>query len=267
VGGRNPCPDWRVLLAFAELLIEGQRCHSLAGGLAESPKGAIASSFAFKETGQYDRALSNHQRLLPVSRGGSVTAWISELKAGNHEAAQRLWERYFHRLVILARAKLWRRTALRAEDEEDVALSAFDSFCRGAAQGRFPLLQDRNNLWPLLVVITVRKLMDLLDRELAAKRGAGKVVGESALLDLLASGGGFEQVLGREPSPEFVTQVTEQCERLLGLLPEEKLRTIAILKMEAYTDREVAAKLDCGLRTVERKLERIRCIWAKEIEQ
>jgi hypothetical protein len=88
---------------------------------------------------------------------GSVTHWISALKAGD-AAAEQLWERYFRRLVGLASKRL-RMARRRAEDEEDVALSALDSFCRGARQGRFPQLAHRNNLCWLLVVVTVRKAM------------------------------------------------------------------------------------------------------------
>src|SRR4051812_207164 len=90
--------------------------------------------------------------------GGSVTRWIGDLKAGDAAAAQPLWERYFHRLVFLARARLRasRRPSV-VEDEEDAALSAFQSFCDGAARGRFPRLTDRDDLWRLLVVITARK--------------------------------------------------------------------------------------------------------------
>jgi len=78
---------------------------------------------------------------------GSVSHWIGQLKAGNHAAAQELWEDYFQRLVRLARRKL-RGRSRRAADEEDVALSAFDSFCRGAALGRFPRLERFTIGWP-----------------------------------------------------------------------------------------------------------------------
>src|SRR6516225_8646759 len=107
---------------------------------------------------------------------GSVTRWIGDLKGGGESAAQHLWERYFHRLVHLARARLrsGRRTGA-VEDEEDAALSAFDSFCRGAALGRFPQLADREDLWRLLVVITARKAADQKEREGRIKRGGGKV--------------------------------------------------------------------------------------------
>src|SRR4051794_14182513 len=88
---------------------------------------------------------------------GSVTLWVDGLKGGAaNAAAQPLWERYFDRLVHLARAGL-RRNARGPADEEDVALSAFDSFCRGAAEGRFPRLEGRDDLWRLLVTITARK--------------------------------------------------------------------------------------------------------------
>jgi hypothetical protein len=66
-----------------------------------------------------------------MSSEGSVTQWLGQLQAGDPAAVQPLWERYFQRLVGLARLKL-RGAPRRAADEEDVALSAFDSFCRNA---------------------------------------------------------------------------------------------------------------------------------------
>src|SRR3954469_11973834 len=105
-----------------------------------------------------------------MSSQGSVTHWISLLKAGEHAAVQPLWERYFPRLVTLARARL-RGAPRRVADEEDVALSAFDSFCRRAKQGRFPQLLNRDELWHLLVVLAARKAVDLARRENRQKRG------------------------------------------------------------------------------------------------
>src|SRR5260370_2188908 len=98
-----------------------------------------------------------------MSTTTSVTEWIGQLKAGDQAAAERLWERYFRRLVGLAGKKLGGNRR-RVADEEDVALSAFDSFCRGAGRGRFPLLSDRDDLWPLLLLITARKAADVQER-------------------------------------------------------------------------------------------------------
>src|SRR5215468_3649428 len=90
------------------------------------------------------------RRPAPKSSHGSVTAWIVQICAGDRDATQKLWQRYFQRLVALARQKL--RGAPRGmADEEDVALNALDSFFRGAAQGRFRQLHDRDDLWYLLL--------------------------------------------------------------------------------------------------------------------
>src|SRR5947209_7209738 len=165
---------------------------------------------------------------------GSVTIWIGDLKAGGDAAAQPLWERYCERLVRQARKGL--RAAPRAvADEEDAALSAFDSFCRGVREGRYPQLADRDDLWRLLVVITARKALDLLARQGRLKHGGGKLTGESGLDDADAAGGGIAQVVGHEPTPEFAAEVAEECRRLLDKLGDDELRTIAVGKMEGYT--------------------------------
>src|SRR6516164_352846 len=101
---------------------------------------------------------------------GSVTEWIGQLRGGDAEAAQKLWEGYFQKMVELARRKL-QGLPRRAADEEDVAFSAFKSFCLGASAGRYPQLGDRDSLWPLLVSITAHKAVDLMRHEHRRKRG------------------------------------------------------------------------------------------------
>ena len=196
-----------------------------------------------------------------------VTQWITDLAEGDESAAQRIWDRYYGQLVRLARRKL-RASRRRAADEEDVVLSAFQSFCQAAEAGRFPRLKDRHDLWKLLVTITARKAVSYLRREQAKKRGEGAVRGESAFLiaGSSVSGHGIGQVLGREPSPEFAAEVMEQFDQLLNQLEEESLREVALLKCEGYTNVEVARKLNCAVGTVERKLMRIRKAWSKEAE-
>jgi DNA-directed RNA polymerase specialized sigma24 family protein len=196
---------------------------------------------------------------------GSVTRWIGDLKAGGNSAAQHLWERYFHRLVHLARARL--RAARRAgaiADEEDAALSAFDSFCRGAAQGRFPDLADRDGLWRLLVVITLRKVTGQVGRQAAQKRGGGRLLGESALIGGDAAEiGGLDQIAADEPSPEMAALVVDQYRRLRGGLRSEELRQVLDLRLEGYTREEIARRLGCAERAVKRKLDLIREAWVQ----
>ena len=197
---------------------------------------------------------------------GSVTHWIRELRAGDPAAAQKLWECYFGRLVGLARQKL-RALPRRAADEEDVALSAFDSFCRGAARGRYPNLTDRDNLWHLLVTITARKALQLRRLERRQKRGGGNVRGDSAFhlgTDDVAGEGDVEQAIGTTPTPEFAAQTVEEYQRLLARLTDPSLRSVAVWKMEGYTNEEIAARLNCVPRTVQRKLGLIRTLWDQE---
>ena len=152
----------------------------------------------------------------------------------------------------------------RAADEEDVALSAFDSFCRGAEQGHFPQLHDRLDLWQLLVLLTVRKASDLAQHERRQKRGGGAVLDEAALscpVDSSAPEAALEQIEGPEPTPAFAAQLAEEYRRLLDRLDSPELRTVALRKVEGYDNEEIAAQLGCGLRTVERRLRLIRGIW------
>jgi DNA-directed RNA polymerase specialized sigma24 family protein len=195
----------------------------------------------------------------------SVTQWVSDLKAGDRsEATRRLWERYFQRLARLAQARL-RTTGRGPADGEDVALSVFDSFFRAAAAGRFPELGDREDLWRLLVTITARKAHNRRRDEGRQKRGAGRVVDEGALAGADPMGDDFlAQVVGNEPTPEFAAMVTDEYRRLFGSLADESLRVVALLKLEGHSNEEIAKSLDCGLRTVERKLEVIRKRWTAE---
>jgi RNA polymerase sigma factor (sigma-70 family) len=196
---------------------------------------------------------------------GSVTYWIHQLQAGDQAALERLWEAYFRRLVGLARQRLRGRVS-PAADEEDVALSAFDSFYRGIEAGRFPSLLDRDDLWKLLVTITVRKAANLAKQQRRQKRGGGRVQHASALP---SSGeedqSAFAQLISHEPDPAFAAQVAEECRRLVEQLDDPDLRAVALWKMEGYTNEEIALQVGRSLPTVERKLRRIRKTWENEI--
>jgi DNA-directed RNA polymerase specialized sigma24 family protein len=145
-------------------------------------------------------------------------------------------------------------------DEEDVALSAFDSFCRGVEAGRFPDLADRHDLWKLLFDITAKKARGQVRYERRAKRGGGKVVPASQVGDGRADV--TAGLSGREPSPAFAAEVAEECRRLLAVLETDQLREIAVWKMEGFANAEIAARIDRAVPTVERRLALIRAAWA-----
>jgi RNA polymerase sigma factor (sigma-70 family) len=196
--------------------------------------------------------------------GESVTQWIDRLKGGDREVVQRLWERYFEQLVRQTRRWL-RHTPRQAADEEDVALSAFDSVCRRAEEGRFPRLFDRNDLWQLLLVIAFRKTCNQILHEKRRQPRNGWVVHVSALAG--DEGALFADAIRREPRPEMVVQAAEECRRLLAELGNEESRQVALWKLEGYTNDEIAARMNCSDATVERKLREVRRRWKKEADR
>jgi DNA-directed RNA polymerase specialized sigma24 family protein len=184
---------------------------------------------------------------------GSVTRWIGALKAGDDSAGQLLWERYYGQLVRIARDRL--RAAPRAvADEEDATLSAFDSFLAGVRRGRFPRLDDRHDLWRVLVTLTDRKAVNQARHATRQKRGGGaSVVGDD-----------LERIAAAGPTAEFAAMVAEEFGRRLDALSDPTLRRVAVWKLEGYENVEIADLLACGVRTVERKLELIRKLWLAE---
>ncbi len=200
-----------------------------------------------------------------MSSDDSITHWLGLLKGGNREAVTPLWERYFQLLVFRARAVLG-AAPRRAADEEDVALSAFVSFCRGAEQRRFPRLDNRDDLWRLLLTLTVRKAAHQVRDERRARRGGGRVRVEADLAPPGAEDGEavLAAVMGSEPTPEFAASVAEECRRLLDKLPDDDLRSVAVWCMEGDTVEEMAAKIGKSVRTVARKLAVIRDLWREE---
>ena len=190
-----------------------------------------------------------------MSSAGDVTRWLQQLKAGDREAARALWERYFRRLVTLARDRL-RALPRAAADEEDLALSAFDSFCRNAEEGRFPRLDDRDDLWQLLVLIANRKACDLAEYEGRERRDWRR----TKPLDEEGA-----EPFSADPDPAVAAELAEESGRLLSLLPDEQIRAIAVRKLEGYSNEEIAGLVGCALATVERRLVLIRKFWENEL--
>ena len=159
---------------------------------------------------------------------------------------------YFERMVQLARKRLRDLPGMAAYDE-DLALRSFYSVYRRLRDPERPLqLTGRDDLWRLLAARTISRAIDLLRRH-----RPGEVPGQCNL----------EQLLTREPTPEEAAATADECRRLLDLLEDQELRQIALWKVEGYTNEEIAARLDCVPRTIERKVRRIRLLWKHELEE
>ncbi|MGD9856280.1 MAG: ECF-type sigma factor [Planctomycetaceae bacterium] len=184
----------------------------------------------------------------------SVTRMIERLKADDSGAAREIWERFFERLLPLARARL-RSLPDRVVDEEDILVSVFDLFFRAARDGRFARLNDRDDLWQILLMLTDRKVADVYRRNRTLKRGGTLIGREEADLHELA-----DPAL----SPEFLTAFNDHLLRALQRLDDEVIRAVALLKLQCYSNQEIAEQLKMGLSSVERKLRVIRLKWDQE---
>jgi RNA polymerase sigma factor (sigma-70 family) len=185
---------------------------------------------------------------------GSVTMWIARLKdSGREQAAERLWSRYLQRLLQVARQKLG-PAPRTAADEEDVAVTAFAALLSGIREERFTQLNDRNDLWQLLIMLTERKAISQRRAERAVKRGG--IVRREELPP---------EVEAPEPSPELAAELAEEFNQRLSELPDDIEREIAIRRLQGFSNTEISEALNIGLRTVERKLGLIRRTWQSHV--
>jgi RNA polymerase sigma factor (sigma-70 family) len=200
---------------------------------------------------------------MDMVRQGSVTRWVqllrSEDKAERDMAALLIWRRYFNDLLELARNNLSRRVR-RRETEEDVLQCMYHSFCRRQERGEYDL-SGRDALWKLLVTITLCKARNAAK---AVRRQKRDISREQNLAFKDESGSArwaLEQMDAAGPSPAEAAVLNEALERRLEALADPDLRQIALWRLEGYTNREIADKLDLTERSIERRTERIRSKW------
>ena len=187
---------------------------------------------------------------------GSVSLWIKAARGGDSQAIQRLWSRYYEKLVRLARSRLG-GAPRRFEDEEDFAAHALDSFHRGLQCGRYPDVADRDGLWRLLMAMTANKVVDGVRHERRAKRGGGLVQDEG----LFANGPGLAEAFASEPTHEIAVAFADLLDQVLTKLDDQTLRRVALMRLDGFSNEEIAQDLGCVERTIERKLNVIRRMW------
>lgn len=186
---------------------------------------------------------------------GSVSRLLIQLRTADPGQAQaELFRRYYPKLV----REVQRRTQAaftRAADEEDIAVSAMMALFDGAARDQYARLEDRRNLWALLVTIAARMTANLANRK--------RLRGDSAFR--------ASPDKGEPPDPKALPAdagaiASEEVDRLLRQLDDDSQRFVALLKLDHCTNPEIARVLGCSLSSVERRLTIIRRIWRRELE-
>ncbi len=204
-----------------------------------------------------------------MSSIGSLTRFVHELRSPDlrqrDEAARIIWERFAPRLTQLIRRRLDNRI-FRREDEQDILQSMFASFYQSQYLGK-TAPASRQELWKLLVRITMCKVVNTAHRHLADRRDIRR---EHSERSCDSDNSGFadwirDHVDRAQPTPQDRVAVVEEVERLLHLLTDE-LRQIVLWKLEGFTNAEISPMIGKTVRSVELKLQLIRSILDKEID-
>ncbi len=125
------------------------------------------------------------------------------------------------------------------EDEEDVAQSTLKSFFQQLRGGQIADLSSSNALWAFLSAMASHKAMNRIRKERAAKRGSGNVIKE---VDVRSTPD-QPSPLDLQPGGISPEDFDLACEELLQALPDDELRTIAILLFRGFSQREIAAQI------------------------
>jgi RNA polymerase sigma factor (sigma-70 family) len=139
---------------------------------------------------------------------------------------------------------------------EDVVQSALNSFCLRLEKGEFPDLPNRDRLWAILVKITRRKAANAARFDRMQKRDRRR----TRSLPEEAECGHAPTAPGADPA----CQVEEKdfLDWLLGTLPD-RLREVAVLKLDGCEDAEIAQAMNISRTTAWRDLQTIRRTWRK----
>jgi RNA polymerase sigma-70 factor, ECF subfamily len=203
-----------------------------------------------------------------MSSVGSLTRFVHELKSPDarirEEAARIIWERFSPKLKLLVRRHLDNRI-FRREDEHDILQSMFASFYCGQSRG-MATPASREELWKLLVRITMCKIVNAAHRHMADRRDyrRERPEGQADPDNSRFPRWMLDHVDRSQPSPQERVAVVEEVDRLLGKL-DDPLRQIVVWRIEGFTNEEISSMIGRTVRSVEYKLNLVRRLLEQEI--
>ncbi|TWT40053.1 RNA polymerase sigma factor [Thalassoglobus neptunius] len=166
---------------------------------------------------------------------------FDRFQAGEPIASAELFNQFSDRLVELASQNIHPQLIKRF-DGEDVVQSVFRTFFRRQNEGTLNICHSQQ-LWKLLVAITICKTRSLARRHTAEKRNAlldRNQQEESAFVD-------------PQPTPEDALALWEEIDQAIQGLPP---RTAEIIsgRLEGKTQSEIAAEMNLSRQTIHRIL-------------
>ncbi|MCA9025926.1 MAG: sigma-70 family RNA polymerase sigma factor [Planctomycetaceae bacterium] len=189
------------------------------------------------------------------------TELVERWRQGDQQAANELYQRYVERLSGIVTAQLADRLRSRT-DPDDVLQSACRSFFRRVQDGQFEFDAD-DDVWKLLVTISLNKLRSQVRKHSAAKRDAGQELSRSS--NEIPDEFHMEK-LSETPSPVEAFIFTEMIERVSAKLGADHA-VLLQLRMEGHSQQEIADALQTSDRSIRRMLDNIKAALNAELEE
>ncbi len=189
--------------------------------------------------------------VLSVSKD-SFPEFLARLQARDDAAAHEVFQRFARQLLAVARRR-FAAPYKHKVDPEDVVQSAYKSFFRCHGEGKIEV-GGWDNLWAVLVVITLRKCADRVAYYRAECRDLAREEAAPPAAEARAS---LAEPRGWEPTPLEAAMLSETLAELLASLDEDE-RPVIELSLQGYTTQEISEQLGQPERTVRRLRERIR---------
>jgi RNA polymerase sigma-70 factor (ECF subfamily) len=177
---------------------------------------------------------------------------MAALAAGTEEAAVEVFRRFVRRLLSLADSLLFQRLRQKL-DAEDLVQSLFRSFFRRCRDGRIRAT-DWDQLWALLVVMTVRKCRNQVQHYQAACRDVRREISPPAEGETFAE---WWHPLDRHPTPAEAAALAETLEQLRNSFdPQDQI--IVLLYLQGCSVTDIRHQTRRAERTVRRVCQRVR---------
>lgn len=190
-------------------------------------------------------------------------AWMSAVRRGDSVSTTQLWEAYFERISRAVSGRLTTQ-GRRFEDQEDVAVSALRTFIRRASLGNFTELDDADQLWKLLLTISIRKANDYRKRSMAQRRGGQNLIlGQDSATDSGAPAA-IDRAAGRNyDAPDADIRATEFFDVVMKQMPDDSTRDVVLLHLQGADTETIAEMQKCSERTVQRRMKVAVELWTR----
>jgi RNA polymerase sigma factor (sigma-70 family) len=200
----------------------------------------------------------------------TTTIIVNKIASGDRIALDELVHRYNWKMVRMADRYMRRlRTHLVTCDAEDAVNDTLVKLYRRAIDGELPCVESSIEFWKMFFSMLMDEIRGALDRDAATKRGGpgarrsrdqSRLGGNSrpwregfSLDDLSA-----DQIYELLPRSQDLALIRLETEEFLQHLDDPLTGKIAVLRLQSYTNEQIAELLELNERTIERKLVAIR---------